>query len=252
MTSHGSAQHECRPDALIFLTTPEVEKMSKSKRNVVNPDMVVEQYGADTLRMYEMFLGPLEDSKPWDTQGIEGVYRFLQKLWRMCHPGGQFSLDQGEPTDQEWKILHKLLLKIGADIERFSFNTCVSAFMIAVNELQAVGCRKQAIIDPFVRAMAPFAPHICESLWQAMGMPESVHLSTFPAGDPERVRENDYDYPIQENGKMRFNLNLPIAATAEEIQRLVLDNPRVQELCGGRQPRRVVVVPGRIVNLVFS
>ena len=252
MTSHGSAQHECRPDALIFLTTPEVEKMSKSKRNVVNPDRVVEQYGADTLRMYEMFLGPLEDSKPWDTQGIEGVYRFLQKLWRMCHPGGQFSLDQGEPTDQEWKILHKLLLKIGADIERFSFNTCVSAFMIAVNELQAVGCRKQAIIDPFVRAMAPFAPHICESLWQAMGKPESVHLSTFPAGDPERVRETDYNYPIQENGKMRFNLNLPIAATAEEIQRLVLDNPRVQELCGGRQPRRVVVVPGRIVNLVFS
>jgi leucyl-tRNA synthetase len=251
ITATGHAPHECNAEELVFFTTPEVEKMSKSKRNVVNPDWVVDQYGADTLRMYEMFLGPLEDSKPWDTQGIEGVYRFLQKLWRMCHPGGQFSLEQGEPTDQEWKSLHKLLLKIGSDIERFSFNTCVSAYMIAVNELQSMGCRKQAIIDPLVRALAPFAPHLCESLWQSMGMPDSVHLSAFPVGDPERVREDDYDYPIQENGKMRFNLNLPRAASADELQALVMANPRVHQLCGDRKPKRVVVVPGRIVNLVF-
>ncbi|MBM3918003.1 MAG: leucine--tRNA ligase [Sphingomonadales bacterium] len=251
LTAQSQSHNELHSDELIFYTSPEVEKMSKSKRNVVNPDWVVKKYGADTLRMYEMFLGPLEVSKPWDTQGIEGVFRFLQKLWRMCHPGGQFSLDQGEPTDQEWKSLHKLLLKIGSDIERFSFNTSVSAFMIAVNELQTMGCHKQAIIDPLVRALAPFAPHLSESLWQAMGKPESVHLSAFPEGDPERVREDNYDYPIQENGKMRFNLNLPRAASAEELQALVMANPRVHQLCGERKPKRVVVVPGRIVNLVF-
>jgi leucyl-tRNA synthetase len=251
ITAKGSAQHECPADELIFHTTPEVEKMSKSKRNVVNPDCVVKQYGADTLRMYEMFLGPLEDSKPWDTQGIEGVFRFLQKLWRMCHPGGQFSLDQGEPTEQEWKSLHKLLLKIGSDIERFSFNTCVSAFMIAVNELQSIGCRKQAIIDPLVRCLAPFAPHLCESLWQTMGNQGSVHLSSFPVGDPERVREEVYDYPIQENGKMRFNLNLPREASSDELQSMVMTHPRILQLCGERKPKRVIVVPGRIVNLVF-
>ena len=239
------------PGELIFHTTPEVEKMSKSKRNVVNPDWVVEQYGADTLRMYEMFLGPLEDSKPWDTQGIEGVYRFLQKLWRLCHPGGHFNLDPAPPTQIELKTLHKLLLKLDSDLERFSFNTCVSAFMIAVNEFQSMGCHKQAIIDPLVRALAPFAPHLCEALWQAMGHGRSVHLSQYPEGDPALIREDDFDYPIQENGKMRFNLNLPLAASAEELQALVLAHTRVQQLCGGRQPRRVVVVPGRIVNIVF-
>jgi leucyl-tRNA synthetase len=212
---------------------------------------VVDQYGADTLRMYEMFLGPLEDSKPWDTQGIEGVYRFLQKLWRLCHPGGQFNLDPAPPTQIELKTLHKLLLKLDSDLERFSFNTCVSAFMIAVNEFQSMGCHKQAIIDPLVRALAPFAPHLCEALWQAMGHGGSVHLSQYPEGDPAHIREDDFDYPIQENGKMRFNLNLPLAASAEELQALVLAHARVQQLCGGRQPRRVVVVPGRIVNLVF-
>jgi leucyl-tRNA synthetase len=234
-----------------FQTYPEVEKMSKSKRNVVNPDDIIVQYGADTLRMYEMFLGPLEDSKPWDTKGIEGVHRFLQKLWRLFHENGVLHLSDQEPTEAELKVLHRTIKKITDDIERFSFNTCVSAFMICVNELQTLKCRKIAILAPLVRLLAPFAPHITERLWELFGNEASVHLSSFPAWEAQYLVDDSFDYPIQENGKMRFNLTMPKQASKEELEQLVLQNERVTQLAAGRHLKKIIVVPGRIVNLVY-
>lgn len=238
-------------DPLQFFTKPEVEKMSKSKRNVVNPDDIIAQYGADTLRLYEMFLGPLEDSKPWDTKGIEGVHRFLQKLWRLFHENGALQLSAEEPTEAELKVLHRTIKKITDDIERFSFNTCVSAFMICVNELQTLKCRKKAILAPLVRLLAPFAPHITERLCQLLGNEESVHLSSFPAWEEQYLVDDSFDYPIQENGKMRFNLTMPKQASKEELEQLVLQNERVIQLAAGRNLKKIIVVPGRIVNLVY-
>ena len=242
---------EPSPLELSFYTYPEVEKMSKSKRNVVNPDDIIAQYGADTLRLYEMFLGPLEDSKPWDTKGIEGVHRFLQKLWRLFHENGALHLSADDPTEAELKVLHRTIKKITDDIERFSFNTCVSAFMICVNELQSLKCRKKAILAPLVRLLSPFAPHITERLWQLLDNEASVHLSSFPTWEEQYLVDDSFDYPIQENGKMRFNLTMPKQATKEELEQLVLHNERVTQLTAGRTLKKIIVVPGRIVNLVY-
>lgn len=234
-----------------FKSFSEVEKMSKSKWNVVNPDDIIAQYGADTLRLYEMFLGPLEDSKPWDTKGIEGVHRFLQKLWRLFHENGALHLSADDPTEAELKVLHRTIKKITDDIERFSFNTCVSAFMICVNELQSLKCRKKAILAPLVRLLSPFAPHITERLWQLLDNEASVHLSSFPTWEEQYLVDDSFDYPIQENGKMRFNLTMPKQATKEELEQLVLHNERVTQLTAGRTLKKIIVVPGRIVNLVY-
>jgi leucyl-tRNA synthetase len=236
---------------LDFYTYPEVEKMSKSKRNVVNPDDIISQYGADTLRLYEMFLGPLEDSKPWDTKGIEGVYRFLQKLWRLFHENGELAVSQEAASEAELKIIHRTIKKITDDIERFSFNTCVSAFMICVNDLQALKCRKTEVLDPLVRLLAPLAPFITESLWQALGHPGSVHTAAFPTYEAKYLVDDNFDYPIQENGKMRFNLTMPIKASKEDLEALVLANDKVLQLQAGRTLKKIIIVPGRIVNLVF-
>ncbi len=225
--------------------------MSKSKRNVVNPDDIIAQYGADTLRLYEMFLGPLEDSKPWDTKGIEGVYRFLQKLWRLFHENGELVISHEAASEAELKIIHRSIKKITDDIERFSFNTCISAFMICVNELQTLKCRKAEVLDPLVRLLAPFAPFITESLWKALGHQSSVHTATFPTYEAKYLVDDTFDYPIQENGKMRFNLTMPIKASKEELESLVLANDKVQQLQAGRSLKKIIVVPGRIVNLVF-
>lgn len=233
------------------LTFSEVEKMSKSKWNVVNPDDIISQYGADTLRLYEMFLGPLEDSKPWDTKGIEGVYRFLQKLWRLFHENGELAVSQEAASEAELKIIHRTIKKITDDIERFSFNTCVSAFMICVNDLQALKCRKAEVLDPLVRLLAPFAPFITESLWRSLGHQSSVHTSAFPSYEAKYLVDDTFDYPIQENGKMRFNLNMPIKASKEALEAMVLGHDKVQQLQAGRTLKKIIVVPGRIVNLVF-
>ena len=239
------------PVELSFYTYSEVEKMSKSKRNVVNPDNIIAQYGADTLRLYEMFLGPLEDSKPWDTKGIEGVHRFLQKLWRLFHENGALSLSDETPSEAELKVIHRTIKKITDDIERFSFNTCVSAFMICVNELQSLKCRKRAILAPLVSLLAPFAPHITEQLWELLGNDTSVHLSNFPTCEEKYLIDDSFDYPIQENGKMRFNISMPKQASKQELEQMVLSNERVKHLAAGRTLRKIIVVPGRIVNLVY-
>lgn len=229
----------------------EVEKMSKSKWNVVNPDDIIAQYGADTLRMYEMFLGPLEDSKPWDTKGIEGVYRFLQKFWRLFHENGEVAISNDAPTEAELKLMHRTIKKITDDIERFSFNTSVSAFMICVNELQTLKCRKKAILEPLTRLLAPFAPHLTESCWQLLGGKGSVHLASFPTCEERYLVDDTFDYPVQENGKMRFNITLPKQASKEELEKLAMEDEKMKQFLSTRQLKKMIVVPGRIINLVF-
>lgn len=229
----------------------EVEKMSKSKWNVVNPDDIIAQYGADTLRMYEMFLGPLEDSKPWDTKGIEGVYRFLQKFWRLFHEAGEVAISNDIPTEAELKLMHRTIKKITDDIERFSFNTSVSAFMICVNELQTLKCRKKAILEPLTRLLAPFAPHLTESCWQLLGGEGSVHLASFPTFEERYLVDDTFDYPVQENGKMRFNITLPKQGSKEDLEKLAMEDEKMKQFLATRSLKKIIVVPGRIINLVF-
>lgn len=229
----------------------EVEKMSKSKWNVVNPDDIIAQYGADTLRMYEMFLGPLEDSKPWDTKGIEGVYRFLQKFWRLFHEAGEVAISNDAASEAELKLMHRTIKKITDDIERFSFNTSVSAFMICVNELQTLKCRKKAILEPLTRLLAPFAPHLTESCWQLLGGEGSVHLASFPTFEERYLVDDTFDYPVQENGKMRFNITLPKQGSKEDLEKLAMEDEKMKQFLATRSLKKIIVVPGRIINLVF-
>ncbi len=235
-----------------FLTKPEVEKMSKSKFNVVNPDDVVEQYGADTLRLYEMFLGPLEQSKPWNTNGIDGVFKFLRKLWRLFHnEQGNFAVSDDIPTPEELKVLHKTIKKAQEDIENYSFNTSVSSFMICVNELTSLKCNKRAILTDLVVIISPFAPHIAEELWHLLGHQESVTAVTFPVFNEEYLVENTHEYPISINGKVRTKLNFAVDASKEAIENAVLKDETVQKWLDGKSPKRIIVVPKRIVNIVI-
>jgi leucyl-tRNA synthetase len=201
--------------------------------------------------MYEMFLGPLEDSKPWDTKGIEGVYRFLQKFWRLFHEAGEVAISNDAPTEAELKLMHRTIKKITDDIERFSFNTSVSAFMICVNELQTLKCRKKAILEPLTRLLAPFAPHLTESCWQLLGGEGSVHLASFPTYEERYLVDDTFDYPVQENGKMRFNITLPKQGNKEELEQLAMQDEKMQQFLSTRQLKKIIVVPGRIINLVF-
>ncbi|MDR2358799.1 MAG: leucine--tRNA ligase [Prevotellaceae bacterium] len=227
-----------------------VEKMSKSMYNVVNPDDIVEKYGADTLRMYEMFLGPLEQSKPWDTNGIDGVHRFLKKYWRLFFEGGAFAVS-GEPAGtQELKILHRLIKKVQTDIENFSFNTSVSAFMIAVNELTELKCRKRAILQPLTALLSPFAPHICEELWSLLGCSGSIACAAFPEYEEKYTVENSFEYPVSFNGKLRFKKALPLGIPAKEIEAAVLNDEQSAKYLEGKTPKKVIVVEGKIVNVV--
>ncbi|MCB0793925.1 MAG: leucine--tRNA ligase [Flavobacteriales bacterium] len=240
----------------------EVEKMSKSKLNVVNPDDIIARYGADTLRLYEMFLGPIEQSKPWDTNGIEGTYRFLRKFWNLFHQdnvgngnnaGNEDNVvhvSDEEPNRAELKVLHATLKKVQEDIERMSFNTSVSQFMIAVNELGALKCNKRAVLEPLVVTLAPFAPHIAEELWSRLGHAESVTAAPWPVHDPQYLVEDSFSYPISFNGKTRLQLEFPIALSKEDIEAAVLANPEVQKRLEGKPPKKVIVVPKRIVNIV--
>lgn len=223
-----------------------VEKMSKSMFNVVNPDDIVERYGADTLRLYEMFLGPLEQSKPWDTNGIDGVHRFLRRLWAMYE-----NVNEEQPSAAELKTLHKTIKKITFDIEHFSFNTSVSAFMICQNELSQLKCSKRAILEPLTILLAPFAPHIAEELWHRLGNETTVCNAPFPICCEEYLVESSVKYPISFNGKVRFTLEMAANLTKEEVEKEALANEQTQKYLDGKSPRKVIVVPGKIVNIVL-
>ncbi|MCB9190900.1 MAG: leucine--tRNA ligase [Flavobacteriales bacterium] len=228
----------------------EVEKMSKSKYNVQNPDDVINRYGADTLRLYEMFLGPLEDAKPWNTNGIEGVSRFLKKFWNMFHDGDSFSVSDEEPTKKELKALHATIKKVQEDIERLSFNTCVSQFMICVNELTDLKCNKRAILEPLTVVVSTYAPHICEEIWSKLGHTESITFAEYPAFNESYLVEDSISYPISFNGKTRLNLELPASMGKDEVEQVVLANEEVLQRLEGATPKKVIVVPKRIVNIV--
>ena len=230
----------------------EVEKMSKSLLNVVNPDNLVERYGADTLRMYEMFLGPLEQHKPWDTKGIEGVFRFIKKLWRLYHDqNNEFFVTDEQPTKPELKALHKTIKKVREDIERFSFNTSVSTFMICVNELSDLKCKKRAILQDLAIILSPYAPHIAEELWSLLGNIGSVTYTKFPEFNEEYLIENDCEYPVSINGKMRFKIVLPLSLNAQEVEQKALATEDAQKYLEGKAPKKVIVVHGKIVNIVL-
>ncbi len=229
----------------------EVEKMSKSFHNVVNPDDLIEKYGADTLRLYEMFLGPLEYAKPWDTKGIEGVFRFIRKLWRLFHnEQNEPDISDQKPTPEELKVLHKTIKKVEEDIERFSFNTGVSAFMICVNDLSDLNCNKRDILSPLTILISSFAPHLAEELWHLLGNTSSVVNASFPKWKEEHIAENTIQYPVSFNGKTRFKVDLPADASPKEIEKTVLEMKEAEKWLQGKTPRKVIVVPGRIVNVV--
>jgi leucyl-tRNA synthetase len=228
-----------------------VEKMSKSMFNVVNPDDIVERYGADTLRLYEMFLGPLEQSKPWDTNGIDGVHRFLKRLWSLFYRDGQLLLNDEQATADELKILHKTIKKINYDIENFSYNTSVSAFMICVNELFSLKCNKKAVLEPLVILLAPFAPHIAEELYRVCGHNSTVCDARFPVHNEEYLIESSINYPVSFNGKVRFTLTLPAGLSREELEKIALDNENTQRQLNGAIIKKVIVVPGKIINIVL-
>lgn len=233
-----------------FKVSREVEKMSKSKFNVVNPDDIIAHYGADTLRLYEMFLGPLEQSKPWNTAGISGVHNFLKKLWRLYHQGGSFAVTEDAANEKELKTLHTLIKKINEDISNFSFNTSVSAFMIAVNELTDLKCSKRSILEVLPVLLSPYAPHIAEELWSRLGHVNSINEAAFPQHEAQFLVESTVNYPISFNGKVRFTLSLPADMPKAEVEAVVMAETRTQQYLEGNSPKKVIVVPGRIVNIV--
>lgn len=229
----------------------EVEKMSKSKYNVQNPDDLIEKYGADTLRMYEMFLGPIEMAKPWDTNGIEGVARFVRKFWKLyTGKSGEWCISEEEPTREEYKVLHKTIKKIEEDNEKFSFNTAVSAFMICTNELTELRCCKRKILEPLCVLLSAYAPHVTEELWSLLGHETSVLLAAFPKYDESYLHETEFTYPVSINGKMRFKLPFPVDAVPADVEPVLLANPEVQRWLNGATPKKIVFVPKRIINIV--
>ncbi len=234
----------------VYITGREVEKMSKSKYNVVNPDDICEQYGADTLRLYEMFLGPLEQAKPWNTAGISGTYNFLRKLWRLYFSESGWQVTDEAPTAEMLKALHKTIKKVNEDIQSFSFNTSVSQFMICVNELSALKCHHKAILEPVAILIAPFAPHIAEELWKHMGHTQSITYAPYPTHDDQYLQEDSKEYPVSFNGKVRFKRAFPTDMPAAEIEKAILADPQTAEQLQGKAPKKVIVVPNRIINVV--
>ena len=235
----------------VFLTGREVEKMSKSKYNVVNPDDICEQYGADTLRLYEMFLGPLEQAKPWNTAGISGVYNFLRKLWRLYFNDNGWQVTDEAPTPEMLKALHKTIKKVNEDIENFSFNTSVSQFMICVNELSSLKCHHRDVLAPLAVLVAPFAPHIAEELWKRLGNAESVTYAPYPVHEDKYLQEDSKEYPVSFNGKVRFKRAYATSMSAAEIEQAILSDPQTAEQLQGNTPKKVIVVPNRIINIVM-
>ena len=229
-----------------------VEKMSKSMFNVVNPDDIVERYGADTLRLYEMFLGPLEQSKPWDTNGIDGVNRFLKKLWGLFYKGDDMVITDVEPTADELKALHKLIKKVTYDIENFSFNTSISAFMICVNELTSLKCKSKAILEQVLVVLAPFAPHITEELWHTLGNNTTICDANWPVHNEEYLKEANVTYAVSFNGKARYNIEVPVDTPREEVEKLALEHESAAKWIDGKSIRKIIVVPNKIVNIVVG
>lgn len=238
-------------EELVMTTLSEVGKMSKSKFNVINPDQVIDRYGTDCFRMYEMFLGPIEQSKPWDTKGIDGVSRFLRKFWGLFFDQhGNFQLSDEAPTKEELKSLHTAIKKVNEDIERFNFNTCISAFMVASNELSKLKCNKRDILEPLIILLAPFGPHIAEELWHLAGKEGSVHHATYPVFDEAHLVEDSVTYPIAINGKTRATAEFPADASREELEKAAVDVEGIQKYTEGKTIRKIIVVPGRMINIV--
>ena len=229
-----------------------IEKMSKSMFNVVNPDTIIEEYGADTLRLYEMFLGPLEFSKPWDTQGIDGVYKFLRKFWRLFQVGEDFSVSDETPSREELKVLHKTIKKVEYDIENYSFNTSNPGVIICTNELTALKCNKRAILEPLVITIAPFAPHMAEELWSLLGHTQSITKETFPQWEEKFLTEDTFEYPVSFNGKVRFKLSMPLTATNADIEAAVKAAPESTKWLEGKEIKKMIIVPKKIVNVVMG
>ena len=248
-TDYKDAKFICEENGK-YIVGREVEKMSKSKYNVVSPDDICEEYGADTLRLYEMFLGPLEQSKPWNTAGITGVSGFLKKLWRLYFDDNGSVIVNDEPTAEMYKSLHKTIKKVTEDIENFSFNTSVSQFMICVNELQQLKCNHRAILEPLAILVSPYAPHIAEELWSALGHEGSIATVAFPKFEEKYLVESEKEYPVSFNGKMRFTIKLPLDLTKEQIQEIVLADERTLAQLAGNTPKNIIIVPGKIINLV--
>jgi leucyl-tRNA synthetase len=247
----NSAQAEFILEDGKYICGHEVEKMSKSKWNVVSPDDICDKFGADTLRLYEMFLGPLEQSKPWNTNGITGVSGFLKKLWRLFYQGGSLNISEDAPSKAELKVLHATIKKITEDIDRFSFNTSVSNFMICVNELTDLKCNKRSVLEPLLLLISPYAPHITEELWSILGHKDSIIFEKFPEFNPVYLIEDNFTYPVSFNGKARFNLELPATLTPPEIEKIVLAHESTQKYLEGKTPKKVIIVPKKIVNIVI-
>ncbi len=225
--------------------------MSKSKYNTVNPDVLVNKYGADTFRMYEMFLGPVEQSKPWDTKGIEGVHRFLKKLWRLFFDDIKGKVwTEDKATDAELKTLHKTIKKIEEDTERFSFNTAVSAFMISVNELSDLKCHKKEILEPLLILLTPYAPHIAEDLYHALGNSDSILNAVYPKLENKYLTESEKEYPVSINGKMRTTITISLEASQDDVEKIVLNNDVIQKWVEGKTPKKIIFVKGKMVNVV--
>ncbi|HQK40789.1 MAG TPA: class I tRNA ligase family protein, partial [Flavobacterium alvei] len=233
-----------------YIVGREIEKMSKSKYNVVTPDDICNEYGADTLRLYEMFLGPLEQAKPWNTAGISGVFGFLKKLWRLYFDENGSIVTNDTPTKDNLKSLHKTIKKVAEDIEGFSFNTSVSQFMICVNELSTQNCHSRAILEPLAILISPYAPHIAEELWAQLGNSGSISTVEFPVFEEKHLVESEKEYPVSFNGKMRFTITLPLDLTKEQIEEIVMKDERTQKQLDGKTPNKVIIVPGKIINLV--
>ena len=234
-----------------YIVEREVEKMSKSKYNVVNPDDICEEYGADCLRLYEMFLGPLEQSKPWNTQGLSGVYGFLKKFYNLYFDGDNINISDEEPTKEEYKILHTLIKKVVYDIEHFSFNTSVSSFMIAINDLQKLKCNKRAILEPLAIIISPYAPHICEELWQILGHNSSIEHVKFPELNEKYLIEDEIEYPVSFNGKMRFKISLPSNLTTPQIEEIIMKDERTLKQLESKSVKKSIIIPKKIINIVF-
>ncbi|MEL6134139.1 MAG: class I tRNA ligase family protein [Bacteroidota bacterium] len=225
--------------------------MSKSKYNTVDPEVICKEYGADTLRLYEMFLGPIEDAKPWNTDGISGVFSFLKRTWNLfTNDENELAITDEAPTKEELKALHVAIKQTSDAIDRLAFNTAVPAFMVLTKELQRMGCKKRAILESYVIVLSPFAPHLAEELWQMMGHQETILKATYPEFKEEYLVEDTIEYPVQINGKVRAKISVAADANKQAVEEVALSDDKVKEWLGGKDPRKVIVVPGRIVNVV--
>ena len=235
-----------------YICGSEVEKMSKSKYNVVNPDNICDEYGADTLRLYEMFLGPLEQFKPWNTNGIDGVFKFLRKTWRLFYDqNGNKVISDETPTPEEQKVIHATIKKIVEDIERMSLNTSVSNFMICVNELTALKCHKREVLTNLTLLLAPYAPHVAEELWSILGHTESIAKASFPKFEEQYLKEDAFEYPVMMNGKMRTKLKFGLDMPQGDMQTALMNDETVQKWLEGKAPKKVIIVPKKIINIVY-